>query len=113
MKNLLKWLLIIGGIFLVLIIAAVIIIPQFVDVQKYKPVIEQKVAEATGRSFTLGDEIDISVFPWVGVKLTDLHFGNGKGYKQKDNRHCTSKAQLLSYYCEYKIGSIFRQVTVF
>ena len=84
MKNLLKWLLIIGSIFLVLIIAAVIIIPQFVDVQKYKPVIEQKVAEATGRSFTLGDEIDISVFPWVGVKLTDLHFGSGKGYKQKD-----------------------------
>jgi len=60
------------------------IIPQFVDVQKYKPVIEQKVAEATGRSFTLGDEIDISVFPWVGVKLTDLHFGSGTGYTQKD-----------------------------
>jgi len=49
MKNLLKWLLIIGGVFLVLIIAAMFIIPQFVDVQKYKPVIEQKVAEATGR----------------------------------------------------------------
>jgi len=84
MKNLLKWLLIIGGVFLVLIIAAMFIIPQFVDVQKYKPVIEQKVAEATGRSFILGDEIDISVFPWVGVKLTNLHFGSGKGYKQKN-----------------------------
>ncbi len=84
MKNLLKWLLIIGGVFLVIIVAAVMIIPQFVDIQKYKPVIEQKVAEATGRSFTLGDEIDISVFPWVGVKLTDLHFGNGTGYTKKD-----------------------------
>ncbi|MEN8211246.1 MAG: AsmA family protein [Thermodesulfobacteriota bacterium] len=84
MKNLLKWLLIIGSVFIVLIIAAMFIIPQFVNVQKYKPVIEKKVAEATGRSFTFGDEIDISVFPWVGVKLTDLHFGSGKGYKQKD-----------------------------
>ncbi len=84
MKNALKWLLIIGSIFVVLIIAAVIIIPKFIDVQKYKPVIEQKVAQATGRSFTFGDEIDISVFPWVGVKLTDLHLGSGDGYKETD-----------------------------
>jgi AsmA protein len=84
MKNLLKWLLIIGSVFVVLIIAAVIIVPKFIDVQKYKPVIEQKVAQATGRSFTLGDEIDISVFPWVGVKLTDLHLGSGAGYKETD-----------------------------
>ena len=83
MKSILKWLFIIGGIFLVLIIAAVIIIPQFVDVKKYKPIIEQKVAEATGRSFTLGDDIDVSVFPWVGVKLTDLHLGNPAGYHEK------------------------------
>jgi len=84
MKKLFKWLLIIGTVFFVLIMAAVIIIPQFVDIQKYKPVIEQKVTKATGRSFTLGDEIEISVFPWVGVKLTDLHFGSGAGYKEKD-----------------------------
>ncbi len=84
MKSLFKWLLIIGGAFFVLIIAAVIIIPQFVDINKYKPMIEQKVAEATGRSFTLGDEMDLSVFPWVGVKLTDLHLGNPDGYNQKD-----------------------------
>ena len=84
MKSIFKWVVIIGGIFLVLIIAAIIIIPQFIDVKKYKPIIEQKVAEATGRSFTLGDDIDLSVFPWVGVRLTDLHLGNQAGYKEKD-----------------------------
>jgi len=83
-KTLLKWLSIIIGIVVAGIAAAVIILPQFVDVEKYKPVIEQKVTEATGRSFTLGDEIDLSVFPWLGVKLTDLHFGSGEGFKQKD-----------------------------
>ncbi|MBC8439446.1 MAG: AsmA family protein [Deltaproteobacteria bacterium] len=83
MKSILKWLFIIGGIFLVLIIAAVIIIPKFVDVKKYKPIIEQKVADATGRSFTLGDDMDVSVFPWVGVKLTDLQLGNPVGYNEK------------------------------
>ncbi|SDU42560.1 AsmA family protein [Desulfobacula phenolica] len=84
MKNILKWLLISGGVFLVLVIAAIIIIPQVINVQKYKPMIEQKVAQATGRSFTLGDEMDISVFPWVGVKLTDLHLGSPAGYSQND-----------------------------
>ncbi|MBU8912142.1 MAG: AsmA family protein [Desulfobacterales bacterium] len=84
MKSIFKWLFIIGGVLLVLIIAAVIIVPQFIDVKKYKPTIEQKVVEATGRSFTLGDEIDLSIFPWVGVKLTDLHLGNLTGYKEKD-----------------------------
>jgi AsmA protein len=84
MKSILKWLFIIGSIFVVLIIAAVLIIPQFIDVQKYKPTIEQKVAEATGRSFTLGDDMDLSVFPWVGVKLTNLHLGNPEGFKEKD-----------------------------
>ncbi len=84
MKSIFKWFLIIGSVFLVLIIAAAFIIPQFVDVQKYKPAIEQKVAEATGRPFTLGNDIDLSVFPWVGVKLTDLHLGNPDGYKEKD-----------------------------
>ena len=63
MKSIIKWLFIFGGVFIVLIIAAVIIIPQFIDVKKYKPVIEQKVAEATGRAFTLGDDIDLSIFP--------------------------------------------------
>ncbi|CCK81935.1 AsmA family protein [Desulfobacula toluolica] len=84
MKNILKWLLISGGVFLVLVIAAIIIIPQVINIQKYKPMIEQKVAQATGRSFTLGDEMDISVFPWVGVKLTDLHLGSPAGYSQND-----------------------------
>ena len=84
MKKIFKWLLIAVGTFVVLIAAAVIIIPQFIDVQKYKPVIEQKITQATGRTFTLGDEIELSVFPWVGVKLTDLHFSSGAGYNSKD-----------------------------
>ncbi|MCF6247916.1 MAG: AsmA family protein [Desulfobacula sp.] len=80
MKSILKWLLIIGGIFFVFVIAAMIIIPKFVDIKKYKPVIEEKVAEATGRSFSLGDDIDLSIFPWVGIKLTNVKLGNPKGF---------------------------------
>ena len=84
MKSIVKWLVIIAGGIVVLAVAAVIIIPKVIDVTKYKPVIEQKVAEATGRSFSIGEDIDLSLFPWVGVKLTDLHFGNPAGYDGED-----------------------------
>ncbi len=83
MKSIIKWLLIAGGVFVVLIIAAIFIIPQFIDVKKYKPVIEQKVTQTTGRTFSMGDDIDLSVFPWVGVKVTDVRFGNPEGFKEK------------------------------
>ncbi|MCG8643968.1 MAG: AsmA family protein, partial [Desulfobacterales bacterium] len=84
MKNIFKWIFIAGGAFVVIIVAAVLIIPQFVDVKKYKPMIEERVSQATGRSFTIGDEMDISVFPWVGVSLTDIHLGNPAGAAQAD-----------------------------
>jgi AsmA protein len=79
-----KWTGIIGGVFLVLIIAAALIIPRVMDIKKYKPVIQEKIASATGRAFTFGDDMDVSVFPWVGVRLTDLRLGNPDGFKEKD-----------------------------
>ncbi len=84
MKGILKWLGIIGGAFLILVIAAAFIIPKLIDVKKYKPEIEKKIAEATGRTFTFGNDMDVSVFPWVGVRIKDLHLGNPEGYKEKD-----------------------------
>ena len=63
---------------------AIIVLPMVVDVQKYKPQIEEQVANATGRSFALGDDIELSVFPWVGVALSDLHIGNPEGFQEPD-----------------------------
>ncbi|MCP3940506.1 MAG: AsmA family protein [Desulfobacteraceae bacterium] len=84
MKGFMKWVLIIGVGLLVLIVGAVLLIPRFVDVQKYKPMVEKLVAEQTGRSFSMGDDITLSVFPWVGVSLSDIHLGNSKGFENTD-----------------------------
>jgi AsmA protein len=84
MKKVMKWLCIIVGGLLVLVIAALLIVPRFVDIQKYKPEIEKRVTEATGRPFTLGGDISLSLFPWVGVSLSDLHLGNPPDFKEKD-----------------------------
>lgn len=76
MKKLIIWLLALGGGLLVLLLAAVLIIPRFIDVESYLPTIESKVAEATGRSFSLGRDVDVSVFPWVGASFSNLQLGN-------------------------------------
>ncbi|MBN2177870.1 MAG: AsmA family protein [Deltaproteobacteria bacterium] len=79
-----KWALIVCGVLIVLVIAALIIVPQFVDIQKYKPQLERKVTEATGRPFTLGGDFDLSLFPWAGISFSDLHLGNPEGFEEKD-----------------------------
>ena len=84
MKTLIKWGVISGVAVVLLIVAAAILIPMFVDVKQYKPKIEQLVSEQTGRSFSLGDDMDLSVFPWVGVRLSDLRLGSPKGFKSGD-----------------------------
>lgn len=84
MNKVIKWILIIGGGLTVLIILALLIIPMVVDVQDYKPRIEKRIAEATGRAFTLGGDLELSLFPWAGLSFSDLHLGNPTGFTEKD-----------------------------
>ncbi|MCK5203150.1 MAG: AsmA family protein, partial [Desulfobacterales bacterium] len=84
MKNFLKWGAIIVGCLAVVIIAALLIIPMFVDLQKYKPVIENKVVEATGRPFSVGDDLKLSLFPWAGISFSDLRLGNTPAFSEKE-----------------------------
>jgi AsmA protein len=84
MKGFLKWSVIIVGCLVVVIIAALVLIPMFVDVQKYKPMLESKVTEATGRPFSVGDDLSLSLFPWAGLSFSDLRLGNPDGFTEKD-----------------------------
>ena len=84
MKRTLKWILILVGGLVGLVIVALLVIPLFVDVDTYKPVIEKKVSEATGRPFRLAGDLDLSLFPWAGLALSDLHLGNPPGFERED-----------------------------
>ena len=84
MKSFLKWGAIIVGCLAVVIIAALVLIPMFVDVAKYKPVLESKVTEATGRPFSVGDDLSLSLFPWAGISFSNLSLGNPDGFTEKD-----------------------------
>ncbi|MDH3344108.1 MAG: AsmA family protein, partial [Desulfobacteraceae bacterium] len=84
MNRIIKWVLIIGGGLIVVLVAALILIPRFIDVKQYKPRIEAEVSKATGRTVTLGDDLRLSLFPWASVSFSDLHLGSLPGFEEKD-----------------------------
>jgi AsmA protein len=84
MKKFLKLSAIIVVSLVVIIIAALLIIPRFVNLQKYKPQLEAMVAEKTGRTFSVGDNLQLSLFPWAGVSVSDLKLGNPSGFEEKE-----------------------------
>ena len=84
MRKAIKWIGIIGLALVVVLIAALLVIPMFIDVQSYKPEIEKQVTKATGRPFTIGGDLRLSLFPWAGLAFSDLHLGNPPGYKERD-----------------------------
>ena len=51
MKKMIKWGAISIGALIVLVIASLLIVPRFVDVKKYKPLIEKKVQSVKDRRF--------------------------------------------------------------
>ena len=70
-------------VILVLVMAALLAAPFFIDVNDYKAEIEQTVENATGRKLTIGG-ISASLFPWVGVQLEDVHLANRPDFSEQD-----------------------------
>jgi AsmA protein len=84
MKKVIRLVLLVTAALIIFCLLALLIIPRFVDVQKYKPVIEQKVSKATGRPFVLGGDLRLSLFPWAGLALSDVRLGAPPGFKEKN-----------------------------
>ncbi|MFT4630338.1 MAG: AsmA protein [Dinoroseobacter sp.] len=72
--TILKW---VGGVVLalmLLIIIAIVVIPQVVDPNDYREKIISVVKTQTGRDLKLDGDLTISVFPWLGVRTQQLSF---------------------------------------
>ena len=76
--------LIVGGGLILLLIVALVLLPKFVNIKQYKPQIEKQVARVTGRTFTLGDDLRLTFFPYASLSFSDLHLGSLSGFKEKD-----------------------------
>lgn len=84
MGKFIKIFLVLAGGLLLLGLAAVLILPKVIDVQKYKPMILEKVSAATGRQVSLGGDLRLSLFPWVGVSFSDFRLGSPEGFASRE-----------------------------
>ncbi len=64
----------------VLIGAAVLILPQVIDPNDYKDEIVKVVKEKTGRDLRIDKPLKLSVFPWLGVEAGGVVLGNAPGF---------------------------------
>jgi len=81
MKRLINILLALIGTLLVLLVVASIALIYLVDPNDYKPQISQLVKETTGRTLTLEGDIQLRIFPWLELKLEQVHLGNAPGFE--------------------------------
>ncbi len=80
MGKLTKALLIFISSVLILILAAVIIIPLVVDLNDYKLEIAAAVKDKTGRTLTIDGDLHVSVFPWLGISTGKISLSNAAGF---------------------------------
>ncbi len=73
----------VGGLFLALV-ALVLIAPNLVDWNSYKPEIAAQVRKFTGRELTIGGDIGMKVFPKPTLVAENVVFGNMKGGSAPD-----------------------------
>ncbi len=82
MKHFIKIVFGLVGALLLLIIAAVGA-TLFIDPNDYRDTIATKVQEQTGRKLNIEGEINLSLFPWLGLELGAMELGNAKGFGKK------------------------------
>ncbi len=66
-------------ILLALLAGGLLAAPLFIDMDDIKSRIEQEVSDATGRALTIGG-VKASLFPWIGVHLSDVRLANREGF---------------------------------
>lgn len=64
----------------VLLVGAVVVIPMVVDPNAYKPQIQDQVKKATGRELAIEGDLQLSVFPWLGVDVGPTRLSNAEGF---------------------------------
>ena len=71
-----------GGL-VALLVVGIVLIALFFDPNRYKGQIENAVAQATGRSFTLQGDLHVTFFPWLAVRLGPAQLGEPPGFGDK------------------------------
>ena len=66
---------------LMIVFAAVLVgVSLFVDPNDYKQDIARAVQDRTGRQFDIRGDLEVSVFPWLGVEAGGVSLSNPAGF---------------------------------
>ena len=80
MGRLLKIILSVLAVVILLIVIATIVLPLFIDPNDFKPEIQTAVKDNTGRDLVIKGDLELSVFPWLGVSTGELILSNAPGF---------------------------------
>lgn len=80
MGKLFKVIGVIIGVVLLLVIAAIVVLPMVVDPNDFKGEIVERVQKQTGRELKIAGDINLSVFPWLGVQVNGVELSNAPDF---------------------------------
>jgi len=80
MGRMLKVIGIVVGAFVLLVVIALVAVGLLVDPNDYKDEITSAVNDATGRTLTLEGDLELNLFPRLGIALGGAEFGNAEGF---------------------------------
>jgi len=83
MSTLIKRLFFAFLIMIVLVIVALVAAYFLIDANAFKQKIITEVHNATGRELTIDGDLDISLFPWIGLSANNLSLSNAEGFSDK------------------------------
>ncbi|MBX9705437.1 MAG: AsmA family protein, partial [Gammaproteobacteria bacterium] len=93
MAKIIKYAGIVVGAIIILLIIAGILLTQLINPNEYKDKISQQVLQHTGHTLQINGNISWSFFPWLGLKVTNVAFGNLPAYGT-DNMATVDEAQV-------------------
>lgn len=91
-----------AGLALALIVAAILIVPGFLDWSRYAGLIEAQAEAVTGRDVTISGDVRISLLPTPKLTLGRMTIANAPGAS------APHMAEIESMTAELSVGSLFR-----
>lgn len=70
---------IVGG-FIALLVLLAVVLPLILDPNNYKDEAATATKDATGRELRINGDVDLTLFPWLGVSVTDVTLANAEGF---------------------------------
>ncbi len=83
MKRFFKIIAITIGLVIAVVIAVAVALPLFFNPNDYKDDIAGLVAEKTGRELSIEGDLDLSLFPWLGLEAGTVALGNAPGFGEQ------------------------------